>query len=211
MTSCSTTSAPRPHGGGAGKDGEGPHLRALHPGQASRRVEVVATGCGQPGRGLLDDGEVLPDPQHQEVGLPPAEHHAGVAGEGPPGVEDQRSGEADGADATAGGEVGDDLFPQGAWGAGQQHGGGPHGRKEWSRRHGPAELLHDDRQLGQAVALPAQTLRNVERGPAQGAQLVPERGQFLVLGLQEVPRRGQGAPISQKRPGHVGQRSVILG
>ena len=169
--------------------------------------------------------------EDDEVGQAGAEHRAGLAvdDQGRPGVPrlagpggsraarglpdaGQARGQADRARPGPVGQAGDQLA--GHPGRGQDR-AGQHGRQEVAGHQRAAEFLHGHGQLGQAVALPAVLLRQVQ--PEQALLGQARRERLAVVGRPAVRPVG-GGPDDVRRavplrpaPDGLGQLQVLFG
>ena len=164
------TGAGQPFGGRArkphGRDAEG----RIH--RSARRRD------GQPVRG--HEIAVRAHGQDEVLGPHPARHE-GRAGE-PVAVRDDARRRSERGDRSAGGEPRKQPLASRVRAAGRDDRGADHRGQERARRGGRAEFVHDDSELGQPGARPAELLGEVQAGPAE------------VGGLGPVLRRAPGRP-----------------
>jgi hypothetical protein len=96
-------------------------------------------------------------------------------------------------------------------GRGRDHRARDHRGHERAGRHGPAQLLGHDHQLGQPEPGAAVLLGQVQAEPAQLAQLGPVPGQRLGLGFEQGPGGAAGVTVGEELGHGLGQGPVIIG
>ncbi len=194
--------------GGAGQQGG----RGPVEGQAGAAAGGVEVGRDLPGHavtGGVDDGDVVADGHQHHVGGTAAEDDGGAVGGAAAHLD--AVGQADPTEGGAGGQAGQEAAPGGLVAGGHQHRAGDHAGQEGPGGDGGAEGLDHDGQLGHAVAGAAVLLGHVQAGPPECAQVVPERGEGFLVGLQQGAGGAAGVVLAQEVRRRVGQRQVVLG
>ena len=179
------------------------------PSRAPGGVEVLG-GLHRHAVAHVHDGDVVADRDQQHVGVPAAQHRAGVAG-GLPVGHGHRAAEGDGAEGGAVREAGKPGCLGRVVGDRVERGAGDHRRDERSGRHRPAERLDHHDELLEPVARTAVLLREVEPQPAQVDQVVPEVGDGLGRRLEQRPGGTASVSLLQELRGGVGEGLVVFG
>ncbi len=154
---------------------------------------------------------VYRDRHHDYVGEGPAQHRARGARDDDRSIASrlpiERRAVRHAADRAATGELGE----QPAVAAARVDGGtGPHRGQERAGRAGPPERFEDHGQLGEAVALAAHVLRQVETEPSEPDQVVPERRERLVGRIDGRAYDGRSTPRIGEPADGVVQREVVV-
>ena len=164
---------------------------------------LVGTVTLRPGAPARTIDEVVADGEHEDVGQTGAEHHPGVAVDHDRAVARGRGGqgqvavEADRTRRPPVGQAGEQIGLLGGGAQRRHHRRGDHGRDERAGRHGPAELLDHDDELGRARSPTPRTPRG---GAGRATPTGPCRPRTRDA-LRCRPRAGPG-----RRPGPCGRR-----
>ena len=181
-----------------------------HLGDATGRVEALQLG----GRELAPDEHApvvagTSDEHARQVGRRHRPQRALRAQPVAGGLGIQAAAERDGPHGLAGRQPGEDV------GGDLLAGGLEHGRRqdrgeERARRACPSQFLEHHRQLGQAVALAAQGLVDVQTQPPLRRQVAPERRQRVGLGVQRRARNGRRTMPFHPTPRRLTERLVLF-
>ena len=180
---------------------------------APGRIEVERVRQGQPDCVGRHDHHVVAHPHEDQVGQTSAQDRAGVAPQrrGPTVTPEIGRTQSERGRPRAVGQPGQEarlLLVRAALldDRRRQHRG-----QVRPRSHLSAQLLQYDHQLREAGTRAAELLGQVHAEPAQFGHLVPVRGEALLVGLEEGPRRLERLVGREDRPHRGSQLLVLVG